>query len=276
NYPYEGPDLTSVYYHHIPVHFCFTIDYLVAQAQVRSGGKIRFPYSTQKNYAWFDERTYGLRPGEIFGEKGGVLWIEKGVAKPENVMVDWIAARSADRFYLMLMSQAEKAITIQPNLDAQKIGLAAGEIRLYENDRDVPKIFASLPRKGLTIPAKGMITLSMPATPKEMLPTVPPLQKGHVVTDLESWGKLHTFRIRSPFGKDAIFATLIADPVDGAKATLKANIGGREKTMEVANFPYEFSIYPVGIDQEVSFEFAMSGPATKPERSAQVQAPSGK
>src|SRR5690606_20259201 len=49
-YPYEGPDVTSTYYHHIPCHLLFTMDWLVTDAEVRSGGKIRFPYAKQQGY----------------------------------------------------------------------------------------------------------------------------------------------------------------------------------------------------------------------------------
>ncbi|NQU44470.1 hypothetical protein HQ520_14360 [bacterium] len=273
DYPYTGPDLTSIYYHHIPVHFGFTVDYLVAQAEVRSNGKVRFPYAKQKNYAWFDERMYGLEPGEIFGEKGAVLWIEEGVAKPENIMVDWIAARSADRFYLMLMSQADEPMTVQPNLDAKKIGLADGDIRIYVNGKAEASVMKSLSEKSVTIPPKGMITLSMPAQPKETPPTVPPLENGHVVTNLAPWGELHTFRIRSPFGKDSIFTVLISDPVQGASAKMNVRIAEKTRTLQVPEWPYEFSISPLTIGEPVTFDFTIGGIEEKPDRTVRVTMP---
>lgn len=156
--------------------FGFTIDFLVAQAEGRSGGQIRFPYAKQKNCAWFDFRTYGLGPGTIYGESGAV----------------------------------------------------------------------------------------------------PPLQKGHVVTDLAGWGKLHAFRTRSPFGSAAVFVVLVSDPVDGATARLNAHIRSGEKQLTISEFPYEFSLDRVEMHEDVSIEFTISGAKGRPERSARLSLSGGR
>ena len=38
DFPYKGPDVSSIYYHHIPPHLAFTWDYLVSEAIERSRG----------------------------------------------------------------------------------------------------------------------------------------------------------------------------------------------------------------------------------------------
>ena len=145
-YPYEGPNVSSIYYHHIPVHFGFTIDFLVAQAESRSGGQIRFPYAKQKNYAWFDFRTYGLGPGTIYGESGAVPWLRRNLVRLDTPLVDWLAARSADRFHLILMSQSDEPICVRPELDAAAIGLVDGPVRIYESAALPPSPPAPLPQ----------------------------------------------------------------------------------------------------------------------------------
>src|SRR5690606_25524608 len=52
--PYEGPDVTGIYYHHIAPHLAWTIDYLVSDAFLQSDGKITFPAERQYGYAYFD------------------------------------------------------------------------------------------------------------------------------------------------------------------------------------------------------------------------------
>jgi hypothetical protein len=288
-YPYEGPDVSSIYYHHIPVHFGFTIDFLVAQAESRSGGRIRFPYAKQKNYAWFDFRTYGLGPGTIYGESGAVPWLRRNLVRLDTPLVDWLAARSADRFYLILMSQSDEPIRVRPELDAAAIGLVDGPVRVYESAAlpPSPPVPAPQGKEGVvplqvgvvsevTVQPKGLTAISWPAECREAMPRVPPLEKGHVMTDLAGWGKLHAFRIRSPFGSDAVFVVLVSDPVDGATARLNAHIRSGEKQLTISEFPYEFSLDRVEMDEDVSIEFTISGAAGRPERSARLSLSGGR
>ena len=92
-YPYTGPDITSIYYHHIPVHYAFAMDYLVADAEARSGGQVVFPWVKQKNYAWFNNRVYTAEPGTVYSDRNAVLWLERGLVTTD-LQTDWLAARS--------------------------------------------------------------------------------------------------------------------------------------------------------------------------------------
>ena len=73
DYPYKGPDVTSIYYHHIPPHLAFTLDFLVTQAEQRSNGRIKFPWVKQQGYVWFSNRLYGHAPGTVFDDNNARL-----------------------------------------------------------------------------------------------------------------------------------------------------------------------------------------------------------
>jgi hypothetical protein len=273
-YPYEGPDLTCFYYHHLPVQFGFTLDYLVTQARVGSGDRVRFPWSRQRNYAWFDFRVPTPGPGGVYGETGAVLWLDRRIARPDTPQADWLAARSRDRFFLMLVSQSDAPLAVRPNLDAAFAGLRDGVVRVYEGTNAAPATLRAVP-DSVTIPPRGMVTLSIPAESREGPVRGTPLARGHFTAPLDAWGTLHAFRIRSPFGNDSVFVTLPVDAVPGAVATLKRGGGAASTVLRDDAFPYEFSLGPVAAGEVVDLEFAIEAGAVKPAATATLSIPGG-
>jgi len=260
-YPFDGPDVTSIYYHHIPVHLTFTIDFLVAQAASRSAGKIRFPYAKQQGYAWFSSRVYGGAPGELFGQPGADLWLDRKLVTLDTIDVDWLAARSVDRFWLVLMSQADQPLDVKPQLDRARIGLRDGDVLVYAGQGGEPQKLSAGSSLSITVPPKGLVAVSLPAEKRARFGAVTPLPRGHVVEQLgEPWGDLHGFRLRTPFGHDALYVVLTGAPAD-AEATL--TLAGHEALAPRKQFPYEFSIYPWPMDKpaQATIELRRAGQA---------------
>ena len=249
-YPYNGPDITSLYYHHIPVHYAFAMDYLAADAEVRSGGKIGFPWVKQKNYAWFNSRVYTAEPGRVYDDRQAVLWVERGLVATD-VQTDWLAARSPERFWVMLMNQTHAERTVSVKLDGAKIGLKSGEGVLYEGNADPLRAAAGAsPRPApalagnafsVTIAPLSLVTVGYPAEAREAFPASRPLPETHRTADAGAFGQAHAFSIRSPWGRDARYAVLTADAVADAQVTFTCEGVSRTCT----RFPYEASFYPV-------------------------------
>lgn len=249
-YPYKGPDITSIYYHHIPVHYAFAMDYLVADAEVRSGGQIDFPWVKQKNYAWFNNRVYTAEPGTVYGDHRAALWLERGLVTTD-VQTDWLAARSPDRFWVMLMNQTHEKRRVTVRLDGAKIGLKAGEGARFEGNADpflAAKQTGSRPAPALAdnafsieIAPLSMVTVGYPAESRQAFPASQPLADSHRTAHAGTFGEAHAFTIRSPWGKDAVYAVLTADPIPGAQVVFTCD--GVTRVCE--QFPYEASFYPV-------------------------------
>lgn len=273
-YPFRGPDVTSLYYHHIPPHLAFTLDFLVAQAGARSGGRIAFPWAKQQNYAWFVNRVYGLDPGTLYGEKGAVLWLDRQAVGIDSIDVDWLAARGSDRFWLVLMSQSQKPLTVTPKLDAHRIGLRRGATFVrYEGQGEQPNQQPAEKLDAITIPPMGLVTLALPAETIAPVRELPPLSDGHVVRDLgPTWGQLHAFRIRSPLGHDSLYVVLTGGPAEGARVTL--NLEGLEGGPRgCTQAPYEFSVYPWALDRTMEFRVDLEAPASGPKQTVTLSLP---
>ena len=278
-YPYQGPDETGIYYHHIAPHLAFTLDYLFAQARQRSGGRIRFPYAKQKGYVWFNNRVYGMAPGEIYGQPGATPWLDRslvtlGVGPDAAVQVDWLAARSRDRFYLVLMSQSRRPLSVSVKLNAGRIGLQSGQCRRYVSSNPKATEVSSADLRTVCVPAMGIVTLSMPAESRDLYPDLPALKKGHVTKEIGvDWGELHAFRIRSPFGSDHAFVVLTGEPAGTAAATLRL-VGKPGKAIRDTTYPYDFSVGPFPMGQDVRFVVELGKAGQQAPRAVSISLPS--
>lgn len=120
-YPYQGPDISFVYYHHIPVHISWTIDYLVSEAKLNSKGAVNFPGLRQFGYAYFDNMVYGHAPGEIFGQKDVWLWFDKNLVDIDNNQINYLTAHTKDKFYMIMSNESQEEQQVKVHFNAEKI-----------------------------------------------------------------------------------------------------------------------------------------------------------
>jgi hypothetical protein len=73
------------------------------------------------------------------------------------------------------------------------------------------------------------------------------------------WGTMHAFRTRSPFGSDSLFVVLTGRPAGAASATLLLD-GAPPVTK--SEYPYEFSVYPWSMNQDLRFTLQLVSGAT--------------
>jgi hypothetical protein len=259
NYPYKGPDVTSLYYHHIPVQLGFSIEFLVEEAAVRSHGAIHFPWVRQQGYAWFDNRIYGTNAGSVFGDNTAGLWLDRKLAKSASPAINYLTARGHDRFWLVLLNEADNASPASIVIDAPKLGInAAGPATLFTaSGESRPVALSDL--STISVPPKGLIAISFPLAAPTSVPAIPALAGGRATVHAGgAWGDVQAFRIRSPFGKDSLYVVLTGHPADGATATL--SVQGAAAPLSVGQFPYEFTLYPWPMDKDLSFTLALTTP----------------
>jgi len=253
-FPLKGPDVTSIYYHHIPAHLAFTLDYLVTDAEARSGGKIEFPWARQEGYAWFDSRVYGGAPGRVYDDKEMRLWLDRTAFQVKSPEVNYLAARSDKRFDLILMNDSAEKITARIFLDTQKIGIATDEPwRVIA--KGVPHEEGGPFRGAPSISPHGLIVLSFPVKGKQS-PVIPVLNTAPIEQSLPGeWGAMHAFRIRSPFADDSLYVVLTGRPKVGSSARLR--IEGDDTMREATNYPYEFIVHPWQMERDMTFTLAL-------------------
>ncbi len=257
-YPYKGPDITTFYYHHAPCHFAQTYDYLMAQLEERTQNKIKFPFLRQQGYVWFTDRIFGLC-GKVFDDKNVRPILNLGAISADTPKVSVMTARAADGIWAMLMNDSATDIKTKLSFDASKKllnGVELSKESAFYDNKGVKLYNKKInPDTQISIPALGLIAVKIPAAKFDVDFSQPPLPAESQIHDRNLhnavWKELHAYRIRGPFGKDALYVILPTANLIRAKVTLLIN--GKESIV-CDKFPYEFSVYPVAQDFDLSFK----------------------
>lgn len=106
------------YPHHAWWQVGWLTDYLLAEAELRSGGKVVFPrgFVTPKVGP---HQTYGFAPGMVNGEKASLL-IDEKLIKIDNASVDYILAKSANKVFVVLLNNSAQPSDFQFTAGSQK------------------------------------------------------------------------------------------------------------------------------------------------------------
>ncbi|AHF91802.1 hypothetical protein OPIT5_17830 [Opitutaceae bacterium TAV5] len=259
DFPNKGPDLTAFYWHHVPVHLAMLVDYLVTDAEVRTGGAVRFPYSKSQGYVWFSSRVFGGKPGRVFDDSSCWLWLDRNKFGVDTPRVDYLGARSRDKFHLILMNQAQGAVDARALVDVAALGIAEGAVARIRGTDDGERTLAPEAdgRYPLTLERGGWAVLTFDATDANPWPSYPPLatKPATLVLEDKAWGELHAFRIRSPFGVDSLYAGLTGAP-DGAVVTLLPE-GENRVVPPVHGAPCEVSLGNIPMSQDIRFRIRL-------------------
>lgn len=161
-YYYNGMETVSksakIFPHHAFWQIGWITDYLVSEAGLRSGGKIRFPggFMTPKVGPHV---SYGFAPGTIYSGKASLV-MPAGLLKSDNPYFEHFTAISPDRQYLyvMVLNQGvtEKTGNLQLNLAAIHATQLTSETLLAGKkplavDRKRQQIRLNIPAWGLSV-----------------------------------------------------------------------------------------------------------------------------
>lgn len=242
DFPYKGPDVSSIYYHHIPPHLAFTWDYLVSEGIERSEGNIRFPYSKQEGFVWFSNRIYGGQKGVIFGDNKAKLWMKKGLLTTDNPTVNYVTAISDKYFWVILSGESSKEETVTLSFNETLGLIGQSSINTYTSNGKVKKIQKDGNTVAVTIPPKGFRALALPIAFPVKETVIPVLKKGLEIIDMgEPFGRVFIFRIRSPFGWDSVYAFAETPPVKGNNMSMTVECNTQQESVSV--YPFECSFY---------------------------------
>ena len=240
DYPYKGPDINSIYYHHISPHLAFTLDFLVTEAIQRSKGKISFPWGKQEGFVWFNNRIYGAGKGTVFGDSGVKLWLKKGLVHIDNPAINYITGISDDRFWLVLLNEAQQEQQFEIGLDLDQVAVKGTGGKCYKGTTAESIVLSGSKIKSV-ISGKGLTAYSFPLRQPVAEKVLLPVKNGMQEVNIGgAWGKLHAFRIRSPFGWDSIYAYLSTPPLTGAEAEMELNEDSATVVKRVG-YPFEWS-----------------------------------
>lgn len=159
NYPLIGPDISCIYYHHIPVHLGWSIDYLLSDAFLLSNGRVEFPAEVQNGYAYFDMKCYGHKPGRAFGEDGLWLWLKRGLVNVDNPQVNYIPMDRNGTLFVIFTNQSRTEEHFIASFGGQSVKAA----RLY-NGEGIASAAIGGDRLQFSMPARSVFMVQLPAS----------------------------------------------------------------------------------------------------------------
>lgn len=229
-FPYEGPDVSSIYYHHIPAYLAMMQDCLVTEICTRSNGDIHFEPARQEGFVWFANNVYGNSAGRILGHDARLYMPAKAVTA-DNAAINILTARNATHFFIMLTndgdSNTDVKLTINPDI--------AKHLRTHDGGT-----------LSATVAPRAVEVIVLDADFPEYDTDARPLDDGMEIIESDTpAGKIHIFRIRSPFGWDSVYAFAGCSHTDGLSIVAECN--GRTKTASA--WPYEVSFARFGLDE---------------------------
>lgn len=246
-YPYEGPDLTSIYWHHIPVFISMLEDFLINSAWVKSEGHIEFPSLFQSGYAYFASNQFGYAPGVFYGEEDMWLWLDRGIIQPDTVEIDYIAARKDGVLGLALMNEGNEEVLSTITL-GEKTGAAGqynGMATVYEADGSASAIQVANGQFDIVIPAKGIRSVVLHGVSGVHTPAFAnaDFQFSNYTEDTRvehTRGEGHVIQVEP----DSYYAYVYTEDMNNtaSKLTISYSIGEETFTAEKTGYPYEFLI----------------------------------
>ncbi|MDE6468503.1 MAG: hypothetical protein K2L28_06350, partial [Muribaculaceae bacterium] len=242
-FPYEGPDVSSIYYHHIPAYLAMMQDCLVTEIMARSKGAVDFEAARQEGFVWFANNIYGNTRGTVNGEEA-TLWMPKGAVTADRTDINILTARNAKRFFVMLTNDGDT--------DAEaRLTLSDDVLRRVDSDRTVT---ARVAAREVTILAFDADFADMTEAPA-LADGMTTIATGTVA------GNVYLYRIRSPFGWDSVYGFADCSSVNGLTVTAECN--GSTETATV--WPYEWSFARFAYDEpaEVKITIAQNGVTLK-------------
>lgn len=277
-YPFVGPDQSTIYYHHIVPHISWTIDYLVADAELLSDGQIEFPSLRENGYAFFDGKVFGHAPGRIFDESGCWLWLQRGAIVISNPQINTLTAHNDKKFLAILTNQDTRPQTASISLSQQALGIdpktiKSVTVRGVDGIRQVELKDGTAelkfkPRELLVVEVEGaQIEIAAHRATAEPVP-------GDIPTELETRAGEITIKAAAiavePGPWDA-FIWCTADDGQVESVTLETYTDGKWKSQVDNDYPFEFNVPMASSQVPLQFRVLWESPSGEKFRTGNLR-----
>lgn len=257
DYPYVGPDISGIYWHHIPIFSSMVQDFLINEAWAKSNRKIDFPYIYQRGYAYFDSYQFGHAPGKMYDVDGLWLWLDRGVINPDSVNVDYVAARKDGVVSVALMNESGSELTTVVTLGEKLGNTENASARQIDAKGNSSSLEVSENKFTVTIPAKGIktVVISDLSDVKKPSYAVDYTYSNQVYNTMTAHKKGNGYVIQT--NDDYYYAYVFIKDQNSIvpKATLTYTVDGVTKTITDENLNHEWLIRVD--DSAKSFEYSI-------------------
>lgn len=262
DYPYHKHkelSVNSFHYNHILPMASMVLDYLVTDAFVRSKGKIDFPADYIEGYAYLQNKFYGHKSGEFFGNEGVNLWMPKDLLTIQDVELNYVSAKKGNTLFIAFMNQSAESVVTSVVLNNLLVGnISKGNVNVMSG-KNATKIVDG--EFKVTVAANGLTAIKIEgveiepsfqaaiiAQTKEIGNSYIDIDFGNAKAMLFNMGNLNKRAYIYLQDSDAIFKNVTLNFTDKE---------GQEVSITKNHFPYEFTI-PLD-ENQTKLNFNLSG-----------------
>ncbi|MBQ7039208.1 MAG: hypothetical protein IJN39_01430, partial [Clostridia bacterium] len=159
-YPYEGPDITGLYWHHMQPFLAMLQDFLFTQAWNWSDKAIDFPSVRNSGYAYFNNHMYGGESGKFYDETDMWLWLKDNLLTVDNIQLDWFGARKDGVAFFAFMNEDTTEQTATVTLGDTLAGFI-GEALVYDAKGNTTPITVTDGKFTITVPARTICSVKI-------------------------------------------------------------------------------------------------------------------
>jgi hypothetical protein len=238
------------------------LDYLVTDAFAKSGGAVDFPGRYAEGYGYLQQKIYGDRPGKVHDTAGLWLWMPRGAVSVEHPELNYITARGAGTFAVVLTNQSKAAVTSTVALGRERLQWsAATRVTVWENNRRLRELpLAADGRLSVSVAPEGITTLVLTGVASQsefqaaFQSAGPKLPAGS--SGAPGFRGAKAVALRLGGGLTSVYAYLPDFDREITRCTLQWRQGARSGTIEDTSFPFDFTVVPTG-DEPVEYSFAV-------------------
>ena len=235
DYPYEGPDMTSIYWHHAPMLLAQVEDFLINETWARSNGNIDFPFAYGKIDAFYSSYQFGVDSGKFYNQDDMWIWLDRGIIETDSVNVDYLPAKKDGVLGIALMNEDRQALTTTVTLgekipNAQSVNTTA---TLFDADGNQSTVEVVNGKFTVTIPHRGIVSVVIegidvkaPSYAQDYTPTT---EVGQTVSAHVN-GKGYVIQLTDDFYHAYVYISETTKDVKGARLTYTVN--GETKVLE--------------------------------------------
>jgi hypothetical protein len=251
---YSAYSNTAHMNHPLPMAM-MVVDYLVADADRRSGGSIRFPALVSDTGAYFRQRVFGHEAGRFFDDSGVWLWLPRRLLSfsgTGNEQIQYLAGHGNGNLYIALSNQSHALRTVSLTVNPERVTLpATTTARTWIGSNASTNLTVVNGVATVTVPANGLLSLAIAgasprlevqadttAGPHASLPTNSFDQRGSTEQDRQV-GMIMSI---AP-GRQHAYVYLGAPPSVMPSAVLRYQIdGGSWQEQSRGLYPFEWTI----------------------------------
>lgn len=262
--PYKELSVNSFHHNHIMPMASMVLDYLVTDAFSRSEGQINFPSDFIEGYAYMQNKFYGHKKGQWYGQDAW-LWMPPKLVESASVELNYISARNGDKLFIALSNQSPEKVRTKVKINKNLVKCKeTTSVQLMNNK----KLDIKDSELEVEIPAHGQVAVIIKHVDlnvkiqDELLNQAKTwsndfimIETGHAKAMIFNCGRVNS----------NLYLYLEDDDENCSEVTLTVKQNNKESVYADTDFPFEFTVPLTG--NQVEFKLTVIDHAGKKHES---------